>query len=271
MLYNPSPHHSPQKSYLKMLIEDKVIAITGAARGIGRGIALHLAAKGAKIAILDLEEKAMEETVNELKSAGIKARGYRCNVADEAMVESVFKQIVEDFSGIHGLVNNAGILRDAQLIKVKDGVVIDKMSADNYSLVVDVHMKGAFLCAREAASHMITNKVEEGCIINMSSVANRGNFGQTNYSAAKAGMFAQSNVWAKELGRYNIRSMAIAPGNIDTDMLRSMPKAILDKVTDSVALKRLGTVGHIGHTVAYILENDYLSGDIIRVAGGFTI
>ena len=251
-----------------MDIKNKVIAITGGGRGIGRSIALSLAKKGGKLAILDLDEAAMKETIELIKKEGSEARAYKCNVADEATVVDTFSNIVGDFGAIHGLVNNAGILRDATLIKVKDGKIIKKLSAENFDLVVDVHMKGAFLCAREAASHMVELGISEGCIVSMSSGAFRGNFGQTNYSAAKAGIVAMSRVWSKELARYNIRSMAIAPGAIDTDLLRSMPPEALSGLAKAVPLGRIGDVKNIAQTVEYILENDYLSGDVIDVNGG---
>lgn len=251
-----------------MDIQGKVVAITGGGRGIGRSIAVYLAGKGAKLALLDLDDDAMAETVGLVAEAGSEARPYNCNVADEETVVNTFNQIVADFGAIHGVVNNAGILRDGQLIKVKDGKVVKKMSADHYSLVVDVHMKGAFLCAREAAAHMVELGVEEGVIVNMSSIAYHGNFGQTNYSAAKAGIVAQSRVWAKELGKYNIRSMAIAPGTIETELLRSMPADALNAIAGAVPLKRIGDVSNIAQTVVQIFENDYLSGDVIEVSGG---
>lgn len=253
-----------------MLIENRVIAITGGAKGIGFEIAQSLRAKGAKIALLDLNQEALNEAATSL-GGGDTVRTYICNVADEAQVVSTFNCIVADFGAVHGLINNAGIIRDAQLLKVKDGKVVDRMSAENYSLVVDVHMKGAFLCAREAAAHMIETGVEDGCIINMSSVAAAGNFGQTNYSAAKSGMAAQSRVWAKELGRYGIRSMTVAPGIIMTDMLRSMPPARRQGMADMVPIQRVGEVAHIAQTVAHILENDYLTGTVIEVSGGLKL
>ncbi len=254
-----------------MDIQGKVVAITGGGRGIGRSIAVYLANKGAKLALLDLDDDAMAETVGLVAEAGSEARPYNCNVADEETVVSTFNQIVADFGAIHGVVNNAGILRDGQLIKVKDGKVVKKMSAEHYSLVVDVHMKGAFLCAREAAAHMVECGVEEGVIVNMASIAYHGNFGQSNYSAAKAGIVAQSKVWAKELGKYNIRSMAIAPGTIETELLRSMPAEALAQIAGAVPLKRIGDVSNIAQTVVQIFENDYLSGDVIEVSGGITL
>ena len=254
-----------------MDINNKVVAITGGGRGIGRAIALTLAKKGAKLALLDLDEGAMKETCELVAAAGSEAIGYVCNVTDEETVVATFEQIVKDFGAVHGLVNNAGILRDATLIKVKDGKVVKKLSAENFSLVVDVHMKGAFLCTREAASHMVEQNVEEGCIINMSSAAFRGNFGQTNYSAAKAGIVAMSRVWSRELARFNIRSMAIAPGAIETDLLRTMPPEALQKLASTIPLGRIGSVNNIAQTVEMILENDYLSGDVIDVNGGMFI
>lgn len=251
-----------------MNIQDKVIVITGGAKGIGRSIALSLAGKGGKIAILDLDQAAMEEAVKLVEDAGSTARAYKCDVSDEKTVVDTFNQIASDFGAIHGLVNNAGILRDSTLIKVKDGKVVDKLSAADFDLVVNVHMKGAFLCTREAASHMVELGIDEGCIINMSSGAFRGNFGQTNYSAAKAGIVSMSRVWSKELARFNIRSMAIAPGAIDTELLRSMPPKALAGFEKIIPLGRIGNVKNIAQTVEHILENDYLSGDVIDVNGG---
>ena len=254
-----------------MDLNGKVIAITGAGRGIGRSAAEHLARKGAKIAILDLDAEAMREAVSAIDALGSQARAYVCDVTDEALVESTFAQIVADFGALHGLVNNAGILRDETLIKVKGGKVVKRMSVDNFSLVVDVHMKGAFLCAREAAAQMVEAGVEDGCIINMSSIAYRGNFGQSNYSAAKAGLVSMARVWAKELGRFNIRAAAIAPGTIETDMLRSMPEEALAGLASQVPVKRIGQPSHIAQTIAFIFENDYVSGDCFDINGGLVI
>jgi 3-oxoacyl-[acyl-carrier protein] reductase len=251
-----------------MDINNKVIAITGAGRGIGRAIAEGLAKKGAKLALLDLDEAAMAETQAVVEAAGSQARAYNCNVADEETVVSTFKQIVADFGSLEGLVNNAGILRDSTLIKVKDGKVVKKMTAEQFDLVIDVHLKGAFLCAREAASQMAELGVEEGCIVSMSSSSYHGNFGQTNYSAAKAGIVAMSRVWTKELAKFNIRSMAVAPGTIETDLLRTMPPEALEKLAKTVPLGRIGHVRNIAQAVEQIFENDYLCGDVIEVTGG---
>lgn len=251
-----------------MELQSKTVVVTGAARGIGLAIAKRLASKGCHLALLDLDEQGLQQVKSDYFDSQVKVNTYVCDVSNETQVVAIFKQINDDMGSIHGLVNNAGVLRDATLIKVKEGRLINKMSEEDFSLVVDVHLKGAFLCGREAASNMALNQVEDACIINISSGAYRGNFGQSNYSAAKAGMVAMSQVWAKELGRHNIRSMAIAPGVIETDMLRSMPKEPLQQLTNQVPLKRIGQPDHIAQTVQHILENDYLSGGVIDVCGG---
>ncbi len=250
-----------------MNIDGKLVVITGGARGIGRGIAEQLLIRGARIALLDNNIESLRKTVDELSPAG-EVRGYSCDVTCENEVADTFSSVSEYDGAPHALINNAGIIRDSQLVKVANGEIIDQMSLEDFELVSAVHMKGAFLCTREAVRYMIKGAVEEGCIINISSGAFRGNFGQTNYSAAKAALVAMSRVWSLELSRYNIRSVAIAPGIIETDMLSSMPEHELSKLKEKVPLKRTGNVKHITRSVEYVLENDYLTGNVEDVAGG---
>jgi 3-oxoacyl-[acyl-carrier protein] reductase len=254
-----------------MQLDNRIIAVTGSARGIGLGLAQALRARGARLALLDINAEGLQTALATLNAPADAVRTYACDVGDEAQVTAAFAAIRADFGTLHGLVNNAGILRDGLLLKVKEGRVIGKMSAADYALVVDVHMKGAFLCAREAAAIMVETAAADGCLVNISSLAADGNFGQSNYSAAKAGMIAQSRVWAKELGRYGIRSMAIAPGTIDTDMLRSMPAEQYAAIARAVPVGRIGNVDHIAQAVIQIFENDYLSGSVIEVSGGLRI
>ena len=175
--------------------------------------------------------------------------------------------VIDDHGRLDGLVNNAGILRDGLLVKSEGKKIINKMSLDDWQSVINVNLTGVFLCGREAAQHMIKTG-SNGCIINISSISRRGNFGQTNYSAAKAGVAALTKVWAKELAKYNIRTNAIAPGLVNTEMVKNMRPEILEKGIKKVPLRRLCNPEEIAHTSIYIAENDYLNGAIIEVDGG---
>jgi 3-oxoacyl-[acyl-carrier protein] reductase len=253
-----------------MDLNGKVIAITGGGQGLGLSMALVLAAKGAQLALIDLNQDKLDHAANLCVEAGGAAKAYIANVANEDQVISTFDQIVEDFGNLDGLINNAGILRDGLLIKAKDGEITRKMSLAEWQAVIDVNLTGVFLCGREAAERMI-KLGSPGVIINISSISRAGNMGQSNYSAAKAGVAAMAVTWAKELARYGIRAAAIAPGFIATDMVASMKPEALDKMTSGIPLKRLGTPEEIGHTCAYIFENDYFSGRVIEMDGGLRL
>tara|TARA_R110000850_G_scaffold34266_5_gene92764 strand:+ start:288 stop:1049 length:762 start_codon:yes stop_codon:yes gene_type:complete len=253
-----------------MKIQDTVIAITGAAQGLGAAMALSLAKKGANIALIDMNLEKLSETEKTCKQLGVKAKAYVCNVAKEDDVETTFKQIVIDFGQLDGLINNAGILRDGLLTKVKDGKVVGKLSLQQWQSVIDVNLTGVFLCGREAAIKMIETK-RPGCIINISSIAKAGNIGQSNYSAAKAGVVALSTTWAKELSRYGIRSMSIAPGFMETEMTASMKPEAQEHMKKVIPLGKAGLPTHIEQSVVHIFENDYLTGRVIEVDGGLRI
>ncbi|WP_370279423.1 SDR family oxidoreductase [Pontibacterium sp.] len=255
-----------------MELKDKVIVITGGGRGLGRAMALELAGKGVKLALADLSQEAIDETVGLCMEKGVEARGYICNVADEADVEKLFQDVVADFGTLNGVVNNAGVTRDGLFLKVdrETGKVKSKMSMDQWNLVMDVNLTGTFLCAREAAAQMIDLGVE-GCIINISSISRHGNMGQTNYTATKAGVEAMAVTWAKELARYGIRAASIAPGYIGTEMVMSMKPEALDKIAAGIPAKRLGKPEEIARTVSFILENDYVNGRCIEVDGALRI
>jgi 3-oxoacyl-[acyl-carrier protein] reductase len=230
-------------------------------------MAEDLAERGADLALLDLDAAALETVRERCAAHGGQARTYLANVADEAEVAAAFDHVVADFGRFDGLVANAGILRDGLLIKVKDGQVAGKLSLEQWQAVIDVNLTGVFLCGREAAERM-TTLGNGGCIINISSLSRAGNFGQSNYSAAKAGVAALTVVWAKELARYNIRVNGIAPGFIKTEMVASMKPEILEKMAAGIPAQRLGEPSEIAHTVAFILENDYCNGRIIEIDGG---
>lgn len=250
-----------------MDLKNKTVVITGAGRGLGRGMATAFAARGANVAVVDLNEDDIAQTVKQCTDAGVKAKGYKVNVAREDEVVKLFDDVVADFGTLHGVVNNAGITRDGLLVKAKDGE-ISKMSLQQWQAVIDVNLTGVFLCGREAAAKMIQLGVEEGVIVSISSLARHGSFGQTNYSAAKAGVVAMTEAWARELARYNIRTGAIAPGTINTDMIAAMKPEARDRLVSAVPLKRLGEPDNIAKAATFIFENDYFTGRVVEVDGG---
>ncbi len=253
-----------------MKLQDAVIAITGGAQGLGKACAQLLARHGANIALIDMNPEALAHCAEELAAFGTDIRQYQCNVADETQVCATFSAIRADFGRLDGLINNAGILRDAMLLKVKDDKVTDKMSLQAWQSVIDVNLTGVFLCGREAATVMVETK-SRGCIVNISSIARAGNIGQTNYSAAKAGVVAMTTGWAKELARFGIRTMAVAPGFIETEMTASMKPEAIARMAQIIPLGEVGQPIHIASTVQHILENDYLSGRVIEVDGALRI
>jgi 3-oxoacyl-[acyl-carrier protein] reductase len=253
-----------------MDVRNKTVVVTGAGRGIGRATSLQLAERGADIALFDLNASDLDETVALCAAKSVQARGYRVNVADEGEVTAAMTRVAEDFGRLDGLVNNAGIVRDGLLVKVKDGAVVGRMTMDQWNAVIGVNLSGVFLCAREAAAHMI-ELGNGGVIVNISSISRVGNAGQTNYSAAKAGVESMAVVWAKELARYGIRVGSIAPGFTHTEILASMRPEVLNKLTEPVPLKRLGLPEEIAHAVLFIFENDFYTGRCLEVDGGLRL
>lgn len=258
------------KTEKTMNLQDKVVVITGGGQGLGRAMAQELAKQGANIALIDLNEAQLQETVALVEQEGTKAKYYIANVTVEAEVEQTFEAINSDFNGFDVLVNNAGILRDGMLLKAKDGEIVKKMSLEQFQSVIDVNLTGVFLCGREAAAHMVKNE-RKGVIINMSSIARNGNMGQTNYSASKAGVVAMTVCWARELGRYGIRVGAIAPGVIRTAMTDAMKPEMRERLEKMKPVGRLGEAEEIAHTVKYIVENDFFTGRVVEIDGGLSM
>ena len=253
-----------------MQLKDKVVAVTGGARGIGKAIASAFVERGARVAIIDLSPADLEAARAEFAKAGAQVGTYVANVAREDQVAAAFNGIVADFGRLDVLVNNAGIIKDGLLVKAKDGVVTGRMGLEQWQAVIDVNLTGVFLCGREAAERMIGLR-HGGLIINISSISKCGNAGQTNYSAAKAGVTAMAVVWAKELARYGIRAASIAPGFTRTDILAGMPPEMLEKVTAPVPLKRLGLPEEVAHAAVFIAENDFFTGRALDVDGGLRL
>lgn len=254
-----------------MELHDKTIAITGAARGIGAAIAIRLAGEGCRLALIDLDEDALQAGKTSCEQAGSpQVSVYAANVANEAEVENLFSCIAGEFGALHGLINNAGITRDALTLKYKDGELVSKMTVEQWQAVIDVNLTGVFLCGREAAAKMIELDCQ-GCIVNISSISRSGNIGQLNYSAAKAGVQAMAVVWAREFARYGIRAASIAPGFIATEMVMAMKPEAREKLTAAIPLGRTGEPDEIATTVQFILENDYISGRCIDVDGALRL
>jgi 3-oxoacyl-[acyl-carrier protein] reductase len=249
-------------------VRGKTILVTGAGRGIGRAVALHFARQGAQLALLDINAADAGETRTLCQQAGARAHTYLADTCREQDVIGALDQVTADFGRLDGLVNNAGIVRDALLVKAKDGKVTGKMTLGEWQAVIDVDLTGVFLCGREAAQRMIG---DGGVIVNISSVCRAGNAGQTNYSAAKAGVMAMTVVWARELARFRIRVGAVAPGFVRTAMVEGMKPEALARMTASIPLGRLGEPAEIAHAVGFIFENDLFSGRCLEVDGGLRI
>src|SRR5579863_5185256 len=266
-LLPPSHHPFPTRSHQDVDVRGKTILVTGAGRGIGRSLAVHFARKGANLALLDTNSDDVDETRVICSAEKIVARTYIADAANEDSVVGALDRVTSDFGRLDGLINNAGIVRDAMLIKVKDGQVVGKMTLAQWQAVIDVNLTGVFLCAREAAQRMIA-LTGGGVIVNVSSISRAGNPGQTNYSAAKAGVAAMTVVWAKELARYGIRVGAVAPGFVRTPMVAGMKPEALARMTAPVPLGRLGEPHEIAHAVGFIFENDFFTGRCVEVDAG---
>jgi 3-oxoacyl-[acyl-carrier protein] reductase len=249
-----------------MELQNKTIVITGAARGLGAAMARRLARRRPQLALVDLGAESLADAAAACRALGAEVKTYAANVAREDEVVKLFDQIVKDCGGVDALVNNAGITRDALLVKFQDGKLAAKMSLEQWQAVIDVNLTGVFLCGREAAQRMIEGG-RKGCIINISSISRAGNMGQTNYSAAKAGVAAMAVAWSKELSRYGIRTAAVAPGFINTEMVAGMKPEAREKLTSAIPLKRMGEPDEIAHTVEFILMNDYVSGRCFEIDG----
>jgi 3-oxoacyl-[acyl-carrier protein] reductase len=247
-------------------LDGRTAVVTGAARGIGAAEAIRLAQEGANVAVLDLSAESCQETVEAVEAAGAEAIAIACDVSSAQQVEKAFEEIAHRFGRIDILVNNAGLLRDNLSFK---------MSEEDWDKVLDVHLKGSFLCSKAAQQYMVDQ--EYGKIVMTSSIVALGNKGQANYSAAKAGLQALARTLALELGRFNINVNAVAPGWIETEMTKEAAERVgmsmeemKDRFSKNIPLKRFGRVDDIANVVAFLVSDDasYISGETIYVAGG---
>lgn len=252
-----------------MRLKDKVCLITGGAAGIGKATALKFVEEGAKVVICDVNQEAGDATVKEL---GHGARFDKVNVADRADAQRWVDDVVKTYGRIDVLINNAGITRDAQFVKIKEGQLIKQMEEAAFDAVINVNLKGVFNCTQAVAPYMA--KQGGGVIVNASSVVGiYGNFGQTNYVATKAGVIGMTKVWARELGKFGIRVNAVAPGFILTEMVQKMPPEVLADMKSHTPLGRLGEPKDIANVYAWLSSDEaaYVHGSTISVDGGIVL
>lgn len=241
-------------------LSDRTAVITGSAQGIGLEIARLLGSHGARVVLADMNGQKAEETATLLRADGIQAAPIECDVTDESAVDAVVDMAQREFDTLDIWVNNAGITRDASL---------RKMTLEDFRLVIDVHLTGTWLGVRAASAVMRERKA--GSIVNISSISGKvGNLGQTNYSAAKAGIVGLTKAAAKELARSNVRVNAVQPGLILTDMTRAMPPEFFERMESSIPLERAGTPTEVAGAVLFLASDlsSYMTGGVIEVAGG---
>ena len=246
-----------------MRLKDKVVVITGGARGIGKATGRLLGREGAKVVIADFDERAGEQTAEELREEGVTALFVGCNVVDRAQVRDLFQRVIERFGRVDVLINNAGITADGWLAK---------MPEEDWDRVIDVNLKGVFNCSQEAAKVMMEQG--EGCILNAASVVGiYGNMAQTNYAATKAGVIGMTKSWAKELGPKGIRVNAVAPGFIISDMTAKVPEKVLEMMAGKTPLRRLGRVDEVAEAYLFLASDSasFVNGAVLSVDGGLAL
>ena len=252
-----------------MRLKDRVAIVTGGAAGIGKATAERFLEEGATVVIWDVNQKAGEAVARDLSS---KALFYQVDVTQKESVSNWIKDVLVKNGRIDILVNNAGILRDSLLVKMKAGELVKQMSEQDFDLVVAVNLKGVFNCTQAVAPIMI--RQGGGVILNATSIVGiDGNLGQTNYVATKAGVIGMTKVWARELGSYNIRVNAVAPGFTATDILTSMPEHVLDGMRAKTPLGRLGQTRDIANAYLFLASDEagFITGTVLRVDGGIVV
>ncbi|MFV0430118.1 MAG: 3-oxoacyl-ACP reductase FabG [Arachnia sp.] len=250
-------------------MQDKVVLVTGGAAGIGLATAQRFAEEAAIVAICDINAAAGAEAA---ASLGERASFTRVDVTDRGSVQPWIDSVAAEHGRIDVLINNAGITRDSQLAKIKDGEVVSQLLEADFDRVIDINLKGVFVCAQAVAPVMA--RQASGTIINASSVvAFDGNFGQTNYVATKSGVIGMTKVWSRELGKFGIRVNAVAPGFTATDMVAAMPEKVQDSMRSRTPLGRLGQPRDIANAYLFLASDEasFISGTVLRVDGGLVV
>ncbi len=262
----PSHAHRPDpadSALRQRRLTGKTVLVTGAARGIGEAIARQCAAEGAQVALCDLDRNSLQQATDALRQEGGLAAAFSADVADMDSVKAMVATVKSCFGRIDALVNNAGIVLDAQLKNMRD---------EQWDKVIGINLSGVYHCTRAVADTMLAQGA--GSIISISSIVGLyGNFGQTNYAAAKAGVIGMTKTWAKELGRKGIRANALCPGFIATPILASMPDKVLEGIVSRIPAGRLGRPEEIASVAAFLASDEasYVNGAVIEVSGGATL
>lgn len=246
-----------------MRLQGKISIITGAGNGIGRATALKFAAEGATVIACDVNQTAIAALCDEITAAGGRARHHVVDVTKPVQIAAMVAATLAEFGRIDTLVNNAGIVQDARL---------QKMTEAQFDRVIDINLKGVFNCTKAVVDIMVEQA--SGVVLNASSIVGLyGNFGQTNYAAAKFGVIGFTKTWMRELGRKGVRVNAIAPGFIATQILSSMPEKVISSMEENVPLGRLGTPEEVANVYAFLASDEasYINGAVIEVSGGCTL
>ena len=243
-----------------MILKDKIALVTGAAQGIGKAIALRLAYSGADLAVVDMNLEKAEETAKEIEKLGRKAIALKANVASLQEAETIMDETVARLGAIHILVNNAGITRDALILRMKE---------EEWDTVIDVNLKGTFNCTKSAVRYM--SKQRYGRIVNIASIVGEmGNAGQANYSASKAGVIALAKTIAREFAIRNITCNAVAPGFIETAMTQALPEKVREELSKQIPMGRLGAPEDVAEGVLFLVSDaaNYITGQVLNINGG---
>ena len=250
-----------------MKVQGSNIVVTGGASGIGLAFAKHLQGLSAHVWVLDKDRSALDSVAQQLAEDSGHLKFMYCDVGEESQVVNTIREIeLESLGGIDVLINNAAVLKDQALISVLRRN-IKKHSLADWQETLRSNLTGPFLMAREVAEAIIRGN-RSGLIVNISSISRKGNAGQSAYSASKAGMDALTVTWSQELANYRIRVVGIAPGFVDTPMTRRIPALFLETIRNKSPLRRFGTLDEFGHTIQYVIENDYLHGKVLELDGG---